>query len=68
MKSDISVFVGWWLAFILGGIGMFFGFILLFGNTILGLVVMIVSFFVARYWMFKAKRRKGLIIYQGGEI
>ena len=69
MKSDVSVFGGYYLGLIIGVLGTLLGLIFLFGKQIvLGVIVIIISLAVGKFLVFKARRRKGHIIYDGGKI
>lgn len=68
MKSDISIFSIYYFGIIIAIIGNIIGLFILFGNTGLGLVFMIGSIIIGKYLMFKAKRRKRYILYDGGNI
>lgn len=69
MKSDGSIFLAKIGADIIIIIGGFIGLMLmLFGAGIVGLIILGLSFFGGVYLRFKAKRRTGYILYEGGRI
>lgn len=68
MKSDISIFSTYYLGWILAIAGGITGFFIMLGNATLGLIIVIVSIVIGKYLMFKARRRKGHILYDGGRI
>lgn len=71
VKGDLSVFFTYYLGIAIWVIGGCLGLgMALFTDKlrIFGLLIVVASFFLGKYFVFKSKRRKGYIHYYGGEI
>jgi hypothetical protein len=69
MKSDFSIFGGFYLGILIGAFGCFVGLFMAFVRGYYsGLLIAIGSIFLGKYIIFKARRRKGKILYYGGRI
>lgn len=69
MKSDIGIFGTKIAGVLIGFLGTLFGLILIVaGKTTSGAVIIIISLVIGSFLKFKAKRRTGFILYDGGKI
>jgi hypothetical protein len=68
MKNDLAIFSTYYLGLIGGTIGVFFGLLMCFRSGILGFTIILLSFAIGKFLIFKARRRTGHIIYNGGYI
>lgn len=69
MKSDISNYLGRIFGILLIILGLFGGlFLLMFVNVWLGIIIGIILVAYGKFLTFKADRRRGHILYEGGSI
>lgn len=71
VKSDLSVFFTHYLGLGIVAVGTIWGLGMVFFTDklrVLGIIIVIISFFIGKYFVFKSKRRKGYIHYYGGRI
>lgn len=68
MKSDISIFGTYLLGYAVGLFGVIFGLFILFANALIGLIIIILSLIIGKFLIFKAKRHRGIKVYNGGYL